>query len=113
VLGVACASRNAGREVAADQRSITQRQLMDHKFQNAYDAVQALHPQWLETRGTDSFSAPSVVWVYLNNTKLGRVETLRGLAPIDIVEIRHYLGIDASARWGVGHNAGVIFVSTW
>jgi hypothetical protein len=27
--------------------------------------------------------------------------------------VRHYNGVDATMRWGVGHSAGVIFISSY
>jgi hypothetical protein len=108
----ACASGRSSRRPDIDRSVITQDQLHEHRFSNAFEAVEALRGNWLQTHGTDSFTAPSQVWVYLDNTKLGGIESLRSIEVAPIVFIRHYDGLSATARWGLDHGAGVIFVST-
>jgi hypothetical protein len=113
LLAPACATRSAaGRRVGADRNLITREQILEHRFNNAYEAVQALHSNWLATRGPDSFQNPSQVWVYLDNTRLGGVETLREIGSVNIGSIRYYDGVAATARWGLDHGSGVIFVTT-
>jgi hypothetical protein len=110
-LMVACASRTSPAP-KLDQTLITGDQLQEARFNTVYDAVEALHGNWLQTRGTDSFKAPSQVQVYLDNTMLGGVETLRDIAPKTVVYVRYFDGISATGRWGIGHGAGVIYVSS-
>jgi hypothetical protein len=95
---------------SSSRNVITQEQMVAQHFKNAYEAVQALHPNWLTTRGTDSFRSPSQVWVYLDDAKLGGVDQLTTIAPSTVGTIRHFNGVDASARWGLDHGAGVIQV---
>jgi hypothetical protein len=103
--------RTAADGSKADRSIITQRQLVENHFLTAYDAVEALRSNWLQTRGTDSFAAPSEVRVYLDNTLLGGTSTLRDIAASTVSFIRYFDGISATGRWGLGHGAGVIFVS--
>jgi hypothetical protein len=91
---------------------ITREQLDRNNFRTAYEAVQSLHANWLQTRGTDSFNTPSIVLVYFDDMKLGGVETLQTIHTVTLNYIRHYNGTEATSRWGVGHSAGVIYVST-
>jgi hypothetical protein len=110
---LSCASSGTPeRARAQDHDLITIDQIRDHRFPSAYDAVEALHSNWLLTRGTDSFRTPSEVVVYQDGTKLGGVAVLKDIVPGSIEYIRHYDGVSATARWGVGHSQGVIFVST-
>ena len=95
-----------------DHGTLTREQIAESHFNTAYDAVEALRSNWLRARGTDSFQTPSEVVVYLENTRLGGTETLREIAANTIVYIRFYDGVSATARWGIGHAAGVIYVST-
>ena len=113
-LGAACASHGKGAAGAkpAKHDEITYDQIQALHVNNAYDAVQALHSNWLATRGTDSFQTPSQVWVYLDDTRLGGVDSLREIAPNTVGYIQHYDGISATARWGLNHGAGVIYVSS-
>jgi hypothetical protein len=112
LLTPACASRRSGNTPGPDRNLITREQIQQHRFNNAYEAVQALHANWLSTRGTDSFQNPGEVLVYLDNMRLGGVEKLREIGSATIGSIRYYDGISASARWGLDHGHGVIFVST-
>jgi hypothetical protein len=111
-LTPSCALHRIGADGSKSDRSIiTQRQLVENHFLTAYDAVEALRSNWLQTRGTDSFAAPTEVRVYLDNTLLGGTSTLRDIAVSTVSFIKYFDGIAATGRWGLGHGAGVIFVS--
>ena len=106
-----CASRlRTGR--VRDHGTLTKEQIAESHFTTAYDAVEALRSNWLHARGTDSFQTPSEVLVYLDNTRLGGTDRLREIAANTIVYMRFYDGVAATGRWGIGHSAGVIYVST-
>lgn len=112
-LAAGCAGRNSPKTgETRDHAMLTKEQLAENHFNTAYDAVEALRSNWLRTRGTDSFQTPSEVLVYLDNTRLGGTETLREIAANTVVYMRFYDGVAATGRWGVGHAAGVIYVST-
>ena len=96
----------------SDPDVLTHEALVQAHFDNAYDAVSALKAMWLQPRGPDSFSSPSVVLVYVDNAKLGGIETLRSVPMGSIAAIRHFDANQATARWGVGHGAGVIFIES-
>ena len=108
----ACLTSRSAATPGSDRNLITREQIADSRFQTAYEAVEALHSNWLLTRGTDSFSNPSEVKVYLDNTMLGGTTTLRDITTRTVSWIRFYDGVTAQGRWGIGHSAGVIFVST-
>ncbi|MGQ0647203.1 MAG: hypothetical protein ACT4P7_06500 [Gemmatimonadaceae bacterium] len=96
----------------ADRSLITREQILEHHFTNVYEAVQALRSNWLLTKGTDSFSTPTEVLVYVDNARMGGVQTLRSIATTSVTYVRYYDGIAATARWGFDHGQGVIFIST-
>src|SRR5215217_5079050 len=101
-LSAGCAHRTPiERPLRADRNLITQSQLSEYHFTNAFEAVQALRSNWLLTRGTDSFRSPSQVWVYQDNIRLGGVESLRAISLQTVAFIRHYDGISATGRWGL------------
>jgi hypothetical protein len=110
----ACAARTPAKtHVPPDRSVITQQEILEHKFETVYDAIQALRPIWLQTRGTNTLMATSTqVQVYLDNNRLGGIETLSTINLSSIVYIRHYDGVEATARWGLDHGQGVIYVST-
>ena len=112
VLSSGCASSQGGTRTSTDRNVITREQLRQHSFTNAYDAVASLHSNWLQKRGTDSFIAPGEILVYVDEVRLGGIETLRSVASSSIVYIRYFDGIAATNRWGVGHSNGVIQVSS-
>jgi hypothetical protein len=106
-----CAAGSVQTGARIDRNAISSEQLKKTTLGSPYDVVQALHPSWLQPRN-DSFTKSSQVWVYLDNTKLGDVTTLRGIPMQTIREIRYFDPVDAQNRWGTGHAAGVILVTT-
>ena len=112
VATAGCGGARSRTTPRADRSLITQEQILEHHFANAYEAVQALHSNWLIAKVTDSFSAPSQIRVYVDNTFFGGTETLRTINPNNIRSIRYFDGVAATARWGIDHSKGVILVST-
>ena len=109
----ACASSQANARHRVDMSVLTQHDLADHQYENVLEAVQTLRSNWLNERGPDSFAAPSHIWVYVDNTRVGDVRSLAAISTRYVSSIRKVNGIDATARWGIGHSAGVISVMTW
>jgi len=112
MLTAACAARRSDSAAHPDRTLLTQQQLAEHHFNNAYEAVEALRPHWLQTRGANSFRTPGQVQVYQDDNLLGGVDELRSIMIPSVVYIRYYDAVQATARWGVGHTQGVIYVST-
>jgi hypothetical protein len=112
LLCAGCALHATPGRPKVDRNLLTKDQFVDQGFTTAYDVVQALRSNWLETKGPDSFTAPSKVLVYLDGVRVGGVETLSGIELRPILYIRHFDGIAATARWGLDHGSGVIYVST-
>ena len=50
--------------------------------------------------------------VYLNDTKMGDISTLRDIPTDNIVTIRYWNDKEAQSRFGVGNVSGVIQVTT-
>ncbi|HEX2191364.1 MAG TPA: hypothetical protein VHG51_20805 [Longimicrobiaceae bacterium] len=113
-LCAACASgRGAdGAAPRTDRNLITREQIVEHGYRNAHEAVSALRPAWMVPRGTDSFVGPTEVLVYQDGSRVGGVGALRWIPTTDIRFIRYYDGVAATARWGLDHGQGVIFVSS-
>jgi len=113
-LSIACSacssSQKSTQEARPDRSVITREQIHEHHFTNAFDAVQALHSNWLQVKGTDAFQSP--VRVYVDHASLGGVETLRNVDVATIQSIRFFDGVAATARWGIDHGGGVILVMT-
>ena len=109
----AFASQGEGVRPTRDYNVITQEEMMDAHLQTALAAVEAFHPRWLTPRGQDSFRTPSEVWVYMDNVRLGDISTLKTVHPSTFRLIRHFDPNAATARWGVGHAAGVIQIESF
>lgn len=96
----------------SDQNVITEDQIHDNRFQNAYQAVESLHSNWLNLRPNTILGAQDSVWVYYDNIKVGFPRELLTIESQRINYIRYYDAVSATTRWGVGHSQGVIFVSS-
>jgi hypothetical protein len=110
IASLGCRSRAIA---PADAERLTKEEMLEQHFTNVYDAVASLRSAWLPVRGTDSFRETSQIWVYFDQTRLGGVDELRAVTVNSIAWVRHYNGVDATMRWGVGHSAGVIFISSY
>lgn len=112
-LAAACAGNQPAEGAPRGDRNVlTQQEMLDKHFQTAYEAVSALRDHWLQSIKVESFSRPSQVWVYQDNVRLGDVESLRNVPVNTILSIRHFNANEATARWGVGHAAGAIYIET-
>jgi hypothetical protein len=109
----ACAGTAPRQSTVRDRNVITAADMKAQNFTNVYDAIAALRSNWLTPRGTDSFNNPTPVRVYFDTADMGTVQALRTIAPSAIGYVRYYDANEATARWGVGHGQGVIFVSSY
>lgn len=112
----ACASGRADTERAESPRArfdiITAEEIERGQWSSALDMVSTLRPQWLRTRGTDSFGQPGEVRAYFDGTRLRELATLRELPATGIVRVEYVAPIAASARWGLDHGNGAILIFT-
>lgn len=114
----------------AAQEIITQEQIAASGFGNVYELVQALHPEWLRTRGVKSMTegargsgggttmsvqytpGMAAILVYLDNARMGNIESLRQLPTANVGAVRFLDSTEATYKWGIGHQHGVIWVTT-
>lgn len=96
-----------------DRNVITREDMLAGNYSSAYDAVAGLRSMWMRPRGSSGQTERSVVWVYVDNARVGDTEALRSIQPQLVSTLRYYDGPTATSRWGVDHGAGVIFVSTF
>lgn len=85
-------------------------------FLEANDAVRALRPAFLASRGPTSLlrshdSRTSPV-IYLDNTRFGDLSMLRNIPIVGIFEIHSFSATQAQLRWGMDHPSGAILVLT-
>lgn len=90
---------------------------------NAYDAVRRIRSNWLRPpRPSGSIGATSTsgmaagrepgVAIYIDDRRQDGVDDLKTVRVEDIAEIKYMSGTDGLARYGNGHEYGVIFVKT-
>lgn len=105
-------AEHAAHAERAPRSDLTQARMVEEGYHSVYDAIDALRHVWLFPRGADSFTNPGQVVVYFDEGRLGGIEALRGISPRAVAYVRHYSAVDASARWGVGHTQGVIYLAS-
>ena len=104
----------AAKKARVDQQLITRDVIRSTQYTNMYDVVLALRSTWLRARPADSIQGQSAsIQVYLDNQRLaGGADELRQMSPTNIESVRYFDPITASARWGMDHGAGALYVVT-
>jgi hypothetical protein len=93
---------------------ITAEDIAAHPARDAYDLVQRLHADWLRGHASATNLAGRVdpVMVVLDGAQIGPVTELRRLKAEAVGEMRFVGSEEAVSRWGMGHSAGVILVTS-
>jgi hypothetical protein len=111
-LGCASGASSARPPSGSRPDLIGPEELATAQWANVYEMVSSLRPRWLQSRGPDSFSKPSVVQVVVDDVKLGGVNALRNLPTSGITSLQFFDGLTATSRWGLDFGSGAIYVST-
>jgi len=109
----ACAGNPFSSRPGPDPREedILDRDAIAH-FTDARQAVETLRSGWLKIRVMMGPYTQSQVWVYQDGFKIGGIERLALMSTMEIEAIQYFDGIEASSRWGFGHENGVIAVTS-
>jgi hypothetical protein len=119
----ACAG-TATRPPARDFDVVTREELLATREQDAYEAVKRIRPHWLQARAPNEIRregptegnfvprAADQVQLYLDATRLGDVTALRQIQVRAVLDIRFLNGNDATTRYGIGHTAGALIITT-
>lgn len=107
-------SEPSGTAGAAASDVITEADISRIHADNALDAVQKLHANFLSYRGRTSLldSSPSEPTVYLDGVPFGVWTSLRSIPASDVSSIRLYRAWEAGQKFGAGNMGGVIDVRT-
>lgn len=111
ILTAACATTGT-RESGSRFGEITAAEIEETTASDAYILIQELRPNWLRQRGRASINRPSPRVVYLDNVRLGDLQSLRQISPTSIERIRFLDSRDATQRFGTGHVNGAILIFT-
>ena len=78
------------------------------------EALQRVRPRFLQPRAASGAMSRSAEYpkVYLDNVPLESVNGLRTVPVSEVFEIRYLDANDATTRYGTGHTAGAILVTT-
>jgi hypothetical protein len=110
----ACASSGGGGGGGGAGNAITREMIDNPSNQNAFTIVQRFRPRWLSprTQGTIANPEPSFAQVYVDDVRFGPIDTLYRIDGTQIERIEFMSGLDATTRFGVGHDGGAIMVWT-
>ncbi|UCF19924.1 MAG: hypothetical protein JSU87_00485 [Gemmatimonadota bacterium] len=110
VLVLSGCSAKSGAEGGAEARSdeINDSQIAQTQAVNAWDAVAALRPEWLQS--TDRTGAFRPV-VYVDGERVGNVEQLRSVQAGRVMRIRFMSPYEGQRRYGRDHSGGVFWVT--
>jgi outer membrane cobalamin receptor len=99
---------------AGDRNVILAEEISQVDNATALDVVQRLRPHFLQRRGPTSIRAEvsSYPVVYIDGLRRGDVNELRQIPAGTVERIEYISASDATTRWGTGHVAGVISVTT-
>ena len=93
---------------------ITEGEMNTAGVTNAFQAISRLRPFFFKRGREMSAVVPnqSLLQVYLDDIKLGGLETLQTIPTESIKTIRYLSSSEATIRWGPNHTGGVILLST-
>lgn len=97
-----------------DRNLITADEIARSNASNAYEAVERLRPAFLRTRGAQSIQNPEppTPMIYLDGIRFGPLQTLSSIPAIGILSIQYMNAVDATQRFGMGHEGGAILITT-
>lgn len=80
----------------------------------AYDLVAHLRPEYLRSRGANSFRdvTPPTAVVYLDGAKYGALEQMKNLSADRVFQIQYLTPADATTRFGMDHTGGAILITS-
>ena len=111
LLLTGCAAGQSGAP-RVDPDRISRVEIEEAGPSSAYDLIRKLRPLWLNKRGNTSFTQDTDVWVYLDGTRVGEREMLRGVRTDNLESLEFMDARRATNRYGPGHMNGAILLNT-
>jgi outer membrane cobalamin receptor len=115
LVAAGCATTSSGGSSSrSSSTEITREEIAETSAQNAYEVIERIRPQWLNTRGGASMANPegSEPVVYLDGARAGGLRELVSIRANVVVRIEYLRSSDATNRYGTGHQGGAILVTT-
>lgn len=106
----ACGHRSQAEEPRPQTNVLTREEMAGISLPTAYDAVERLRPRFLRPRATGGGPATAYPVVYIDGVRRGTLEVLRSVATSSVLEIRYLSAADATTRYGLDVQGGVLDV---
>jgi hypothetical protein len=80
----------------------------------AWDLVSRMRPQFLSSRGVNSFrdGVSRGPVVYLDGSRYGETESLKTISADQVMRVEFMSGPNATTRYGMDHAGGAILITT-
>lgn len=111
VLG-GCASAGGPASTSGNRDVLTEADLSGMDELSVYGAIRRLRPSWLRPRGQSTLNANEAIRVYLDGGFFGEVRALLDMPLQGVQEVRYLDSRQATLRFGTGHTAGAILVTS-
>ncbi len=89
---------------------LTRDEIVAAPVSNAYEAIDRLRPSFLRPHATGGRPATAYAIVFIDGVRRGALDVLRSVAANTIKEIRYLTAADATTRYGLDIEGGVIDV---
>ena len=106
----ACAHSAQLDEPRARNNVLTREEIAAAPVGNAYEALDRLRPSFLRPHPTGGRPATAYATVFIDGVRRGTPDVLRSVAANSIAEIRYLTAADATTRYGLDVQGGVIDV---
>lgn len=103
-----CGAKSGTESTTPRSYEITDAQIAETGAINAWDAVEALRPDWLQSTDRSGVFRPIV---YVGDERVGYVEHLRSIDASGILRIRFMDSYEGLRRYGRDHSGGVFLVT--
>lgn len=112
VVGCASAGNPTAQAARGNSNVIQTEEIRAANLENVYDLVRSRRPTWLRQRGNQTFQNDAGIVVYLDQARVGGIESMRQIHPQTISSVSFLDAREANFRFGQGHLHGAIVIST-
>lgn len=105
VACVGCASSGSGAS-RGSSNVLTYDVMIETGENDLLLVIERLRPRWLRPRGQSSFSATSVVTLFVDGSPRGDVRSLSGMLVTDVADVTYLTATEAAFRFGTLAGSG-------
>ena len=110
IVASGCAYSGRVDEPRPRNNVLTREEIAAAPVTTAYDALDRLRPSFLRPHATGGRPATAYAVVFIDGVRRGALDVLRSVAANSILEIRYLTAADATTRYGLDIQGGVIDV---